>query len=453
MATKFISVDRDTDFLFPPSVQEWLPDGHLARFVVDVVNQLDLSRLESAYAGRGSMPYHPSMLLGLLIYGYATGVYSSRAIERATYDSVAFRYVAANTHPDHDTINTFRKLFWDEIESAFRQVLRIAAGMKLVKFGVVSLDGTKIKANASKHSALSYGHARKLEAQIIAEIVELKRRAETAEGLPDDLSLPAELQRREDRLAAIRQAQADIEARVAAERDASAQAEYEAKVQGREAQRQQGKKPRGNEPKPPQTGPKDSDQINLTDPESRILPAGSDFVQGYNAQAAVDAASMLILAYDCVQAANDKQQVEPMLGPLGALPQQIGLDKDTPITLAADTGYFSEHNVDACEAAQITPLIAQKREAHSGWLSRRLAPPPVKPDDPTALDRMRHRLATPEGKAAYGLRKCTVEPIFGIIKQVMRFRQFLVRGIKNVKAEWGLVCLAFNLKRMAVLNG
>lgn len=451
MATRFVPVDRDTDYLFPPSVQEWLPDGHLARFVVEVVNQLDLSRLESAYAGRGSMPYHPSMLLGLLIYGYATGVYSSRAIERASYDSVAFRYVAANTHPDHDTINTFRRLFWDEIESAFRQVLRIAAGMKLVKFGVVSLDGTKIKANASKHSALSYGYAQKLEAQIEAEMAELKRRAEAAEGLPDDLSLPEELQRREDRLAAIRQAKADIEAR-AAERDAPMQAEYEAKVQAREVQRQQGNKPRGKEPQPPQTGPKDSDQINLTDPESRILPAGSDFVQGYNAQAAVDAEAMLILAYDCVQAPNDKQQVEPMLEPLRGLPQQIGLDPDTPIQLAADTGYFSEANVEACAAAQITPLIAAKRESHSGWLDRRLAPSPALPKDPTALDTMRHRLATPEGRAAYGLRKCSVEPTFGIIKQVMRFRQFLVRGLRNVKGEWGLVCLAFNLKRMAVLN-
>jgi IS5 family transposase len=167
----------------------------------------------------------------------------------------------------------------------------------------------------------------------------------------------------------------------------------------------------------------------------------------------VDAASMLILAYDCVQAANDKQQITPMLEPLRALPQQIGEDKDTPIALAADTGYFSEANVEACEAAKITPLIAQKRESHSGWLDRRLAPTPAMPDTPTALEKMRHRLATPEGKAAYGLRKCTVEPTFGIIKQVMRFRQFLVRGLKNVQAEWGLVCLAFNLKRMALLNG
>lgn len=453
MANRFVPVDRDTDFLFPPSVQEWLPDGHLARFVVDVVHQLDLSRLESAYAGRGSAPYHPSMLLSLLIYGYATGVYSSRAIERATYDSVAFRFVAANTHPDHDTINTFRKLFWDDIESAFRQVLQIAAGMKLVKFGVVSLDGTRIKANASKHSALSYGHARKLEARIEVEIAELKRRAEAAQGLPDDLSLPEELQRREDRLAAIRQAQADIEAR-AAERDAAAQAEYEAKLKARQAQHDQGRKPKGKPPQPLQSGPKDTDQINLTDPESRILPVGSDFVQGYNAQAAVDAESMLILTYDCVQAANDKQQLQPMLDPLQRLAQQIGVDAaDTPIQLAADTGYFSQANVEACEAAGIIPLIAHRRETHSGWLERRLTPPSVMPQNPTAVDTMRHRLSTPAGRAAYGLRKCSVEPCFGIIKQVMRFRQFLTRGLNNVKGEWGLVCLAFNLKRMAALKG
>lgn len=346
MAAKFIPVDRDTDFLFPPSVQEWLPAGHLVRSVVDVVNQLDLSRLVSTYAGRGSAPSRRSMLLRLLIY------------------------------------------------------------------------------------------AQKLQAQLEAEIAALKHRAEAAEGLPDDLSLPAELQRREGRLAAIRQAKADIEARVA-DRDAAAQAEYEAKRHARGgAQRAQGKKPRGKDPDPPQTGPKDSDQINLTDPESRILPAGSDFVQGYNAQAAVDAASMLILAYGCVQAPNDKQQLTPMLDPLSALPQQIGLDQHTAITLVADAGYFSEANVDACAAAQIMPLIAQKRDSHSGWLDRCLALPPVMPDNPTALEQMRHRLATPEGKAAYGLRKCTVEPAFGIIKQVMRFRRFLVRGRTNVQAEW-----------------
>jgi len=338
MASRFIPVQRDTDYLLPPSVQDWLPDGHLARFVVEVVTQLDLSALEAGYAGRGSAAHHPSVLLGLLIYGYATGVYSSRAIERASYESVAFRYVATNTHPDHDTLNSFRKDHWDAIESAFQQLLRIAAELGVLTLGGISLDGTKIKANASKHSALSYGHAQQLEARIQSEIAELKRRAESADGLPDDLSLPEELQRREVRLNAIRRAKAEIEAR-AAERDAVAQAEYTAKREQRDAQRRAGKPPHGKDPQPPPTGPKDRDQVNLTDAESRILPAGSDFVQGYNAQAAVDTESMMILAHGCVQAANDKQQVEPMLAPLQTLAQRLDQDSDTEITLAADTGY------------------------------------------------------------------------------------------------------------------
>jgi transposase len=447
---RFITIDRDTAYLLPPSVQEWLPEGHLARFVVEVVNQLDLSKLESAYAGRGSDAHHPAVLLGLLIYGYATGVCSSRAIERGTYDSVAFRYVAANTHPDHDTINTFRKEFWDDIESVFAQVLRIAAGMGVLKLGVVSLDGTKVKANASKHSAMSYGHAQKLEERIGAEIAELKRRAEAAEGLPDDLSLPEELQRREHRLAKIREVKAEIEAR-AQERDAQAAAEYEEKVRKRQAQREQGKKPRGPEPKPPASGPQDSDQLNLTDPQSRIMPAGSDFVQAYNAQVAVDADSMLILAHDAVQAANDKRQVEPMLEPLRLLPQQTGLE-DTSIQLLTDSGFFSEANVEACAEQGIVPMMAEKREAHSGWLDRKLAPVPPVPENPTPLATMRYRLATSEGKALYALRKCTVEPVIGIIKQAMRFRQFSVRGVERVQGGWGLVCLAFNIKRLSALN-
>lgn len=448
---RFITIDRDTAYLLPPSVQEWLPERHLARFVVDVVHQLDLSKLESAYAGRGSDAHHPAVLLGLLIYGYATGVYSSRAIERGTYDSVAFRFVAANTHPDHDTINTFRKQFWDDIESVFAQVLRIAAGMGVLKLGVVSLDGTKVKANASKHSAMSYAHAKKLEARIAQEIAELKRRAEAAEGLPDALSLPEELARREDRLAKIREVKAEIEARAQA-RDAQAQAEYEAKIKRRQDQREQGQKRNGPLPQPPATGPKDTDQLNLTDPESRVMPAGSDFVQGYNAQLAVDAASMLIVAHDAVQAANDKRQVEPMLEPLTALPQQVGIEPDAPTTLLTDSGFFSEANVVACAAHGIVPMMAEKRDTHSGWLDRKLTPVPPAPENPTPLAAMRHRLSTAHGKAQYSLRKCTVEPAIGIIKQAMRFRQFSVRGLKPVQGEWGLVCLAFNVKRLAALS-
>ncbi len=295
----FRQCDRDTRYLLPPSVDEWLPKDHLARFVVDIVDQLDLSALTRQYRGAGSAAYHPSMLLALLIYGYATGTYSSRCIERASYDSLAVRYIAANTHPDHDTLCTFRKRFLKEIEALFVQVLGIAKEMKLLKLGTVALDGTKVHANASRHSALSYGHAEKLEAQLQAEVKELLGRAEAAdaEALPEGLNIPEELMRREARLQAIAQAKAEIEAR-AAERFAREQAEYEAKVKAREdKEKRTGKKPGGKPPSPPTCGPGTQDQVNLTARDSRIMPApGGGFEQSYNAQAAVDTDTMLVLA-------------------------------------------------------------------------------------------------------------------------------------------------------------
>lgn len=276
--SRFIPVNRHQHYLLPPSVDEWLPDNHLARFIVEVIDQLDLSRLTSRYSGRGSAAHHPSVLLALLVYGYATGVFSSRKIERATYDSVAFRFLSAETHPDHDTLATFRKTFLGELEDLFVQVLSLAQAMKLVKLGQISLDGTKIKANASKHKALSYGHIEKLEAQLREEVQALLQKAAEADRAeePDGIDLPEELARRQDRRSALAEAKAKIIERVA-ERDARAQQDYEQKVARREAQRQAGKKPRGTEPKPPEAGPKDGDQINLTDEESRTCPATTDF--------------------------------------------------------------------------------------------------------------------------------------------------------------------------------
>jgi hypothetical protein len=448
---RFMTVDRDTAYRLPRSVQVWLPERQLARFVVAGVNQLNLSKLESAYAGRGSDAHHPAVLLGLLIDGYATGVYSSRAIERGSYDSVAFRVVAASRHPDHDTINRFRKPFWDDIESAFAQVLRMAAGMGVLKVGVVRLDGIPVKAPASKHSAMSYGHAKTLEGRIAAESAELKRGAEAAQGLPDDLSLPEELERREDRLAKIREVKAGIEAR-AQGREAQEKAGHDEKVKRRQARRDEGRKPRGHAPPPPSCGPRDSDQLHLTDPESRILPAGSDFVQGYNAQRAVDAASMLIVAHDAVQAADDKRQVEPMREALQTVRQQIGVDEAAPTPLLTDCGFFSQAKVEACAAHGLVPMMAETRDPHSGWLDRKLAPVPLAPGNPTPLAAMRDRLATVEGKTLDSLRQCTVEPAIGVIKQAMRFRQFSVRGLERVQGEWGWVCLAFNVKRLAALS-
>jgi transposase len=451
MDMAFHAIDRDTDYLLPPSVQDWLPKAHLARYVADVVEGLDLSALEREYAGKGSDAYHPATLLSLLIYGYATGTFSSRKIERATYDSLAFRYIACNRHPDHDTLATFRKRFGKEFESAFVQVLQVARENQLSRFGTVSLDGTKIHANASRHSALSYGHCEKIEAHLKAEVQELLALAEAADqsAVPDGVSLPDEITRREDRLAAIATAKAKIEAR-AKERFKQEQAEYEAKMATRVAKETStGKKPRGKTPKPPESGPRADDQINLTDEESRIMKvAGGGFEQCYNAQAVVDTESMLILAPHVTQATNDKEQVKPMVEKVQANPE--GLNR--PETWLADTGYYSEKNVAMCVAADIEPLIAVKRdEHHPGWKERFTEPLPLA-NDASPVETMKHKLKTRAGRAAYALRKQTVEPVFGIIKSVMGFRQFLLRGLDNVRNEWTLVCLAWNLKRMAILR-
>ena len=449
--SNFIVADRKTDYLLPPSVDDWLNEDHLARYIVEVVDQLDLSRLTRQYAGRGSKAHHPATLLSILIYGYCTGVFSSRKLERATYDSVAFRYLAAGTHPDHDTLATFRRRFLGEFSELFIQVLELAREMKLLKLGNVCLDGTKVHANASRHSALSHGHIEKLETQLQAEVQELLTLAESADqsAVPDGLDAPAEIRRREDRLAAMAEAKAKIAAR-AEERYQREKAEYNAKLTKRaEKEKSTGKKPGGKPPAAPMSGPKDSDQINLTDEESRIMPvSGGGFEQAYNAQAAVDTETMLVVATGLTQAPNDKEQVKPMLETLAAQTERLG--KVTG--LIADTGFCSETNITACETAGIAPLIAvAKEDHHPDWRERHSEPPPP-PENATPLQTMAHRLKTKAGRALYALRKQTVEPVFGIIKSVMEFRQFSLRGLTKVTGEWTLVCLAWNLKRLAVLR-
>jgi len=448
--SNFRPTDRETGFLMPPSVDEWLPEQHLARFVVEVVEGLDLRAMSKSYRGSGSASYHPTVLLSILVYGYATGVFSSRKLERATYDSVAFRFIAGNEHPDHDTIATFRRRFLKQIEGRFVEVLKLAREMGLLKMGTVALDGTKIHANASRHSALSYEHAGKIEAQLQAEVAELLAKAEAADraDVPDGMSIPEELARREGRLAKLAEARAKIEAR-AKERLEREQAEYQAKLAAREAKAAAtGKKPGGRPPQPPVEGPLPTDQINLTDEESRIMPvAGGGFEQCYNAQAVVAADSLLVVATDVVQAANDKQQFEPMVAKLEALPEELGQVE----TLLADNGYFSAANVTACEAANIVPMIATGREPHHPSLAERFAATPDAPQDPTPVQAMAHRLKTPEGKKLYALRKQVPEPVFGIIKSALGFRQFLLRGLDRVRGEWSLVTMAWNLKRMFAL--
>jgi transposase len=451
MIQKFIPTNRDQQYLFPPSIQDWLPEKHLARFVADIVSQLDLRPLAEAYAGKGFKAYHPEIILSLLFYGYATGVFSSRKIEKATYDSVAFRFISANTHPDHDTIATFRKRFLQQLKPLFVEILILAREMGLLKLGKVSLDGTKVKANASKHHALSWDHASKLEQQLKEEVDELIRLAEQAdsEEIPEGMDIPEELSRRQDRLKAIALAKMKIEER-AAERYAQEQKEHEEKIAKRLAKSEAtGKKPRGPEPKPPIPGPRKNDQVNLTDEESRIMPSSDKgFVQAYNGQAAVDVDTMLIIEAHISQSPNDKQEITPTLASLNELPEELGKIE----IMLADAGYYSDVNAVSCVQSGMEPFIPPNRDKHNRPLAERFIDPAPLPESAAPIDKMRRKLNTIEGRKVYAERKSTVEPVFGIIKHVLGFRQFFLRGSEAVSGEWTLVSMAWNLKRMFVLN-
>ena len=455
MADDFRPLDRETPILLPASIQEWLPEQHLARFVVDIVDQLDLSEITSRYGGRGGKrAYHPAMLVALLFYGYATGVFSSRKLEQATYDSVAFRYISGDEHPDHDTIANFRKRFLNELEGLFEQILEVAAELGTLRLGTVSLDGSKMQGNASKHKAMSWGHATKLERQLKGEVQKLLKLAEEAdqEGkqAQQELDIPEELERREQRLAAIREAKEKIEER-AQERYEGERADHEEKLKRRqEREAATGRKMGGRPPKEPEAGPKKKDQVNFTDGESRIMPAASgEFVQGYNVQAAVDHDSHLVVGQHVSQATNDKQEVEPALTELAKVEDRLG----KPEALVADAGYHSKENVEKCVEQGIDPYIAGSRERHNQPLEERMKAVPECPADADAVTAMQHRMQTAEGKAIYGKRKATVETVFGVIKEVLGFRRFHLRGLRGAEGEWSLVCTAWNLKRLYVLAG
>jgi len=362
MADHFVSYDRDTLFLMPPSVQDWLPEKHLARFVVELVSQLDLRVIRESYEGRGSAAYHPEMLVALLFYAYATGIRASRKIEIATYDSVAFRYIAANKHPDHDTIAAFRRRFLPHLEKMFNQILLLAKELECLEIGRVSLDGTKIKANASKHRALSLKGADRLEAQLRYQVKRMLELAEEAdrvdEAVVPDADIPAELARREDRLKAIAKAKERIKAREA-EREAQEQAEHgEVLADRQRIEAINGKKMNSRPPERPKKGVRPEAQLNLTDAESRIMPSAEGFVQGYNAQAAVDTNSMLIVSAELSQRPIDRRLIKPMLRKL------VELCVGKPEAIIADAGYFSELNVELCVESGITPYIVPKRNRH-----------------------------------------------------------------------------------------
>ncbi len=426
-----------------------LPADHLARFIVDIVEQLDLKSLYGAYGKRGGAPYAPKMMIALLFYAYATGVFSSRKIEQATRDTAAFRFLAGNYAPDHDTIAAFRKQFLPQLKDLFVQILLLAQQMGLLELGNISLDGTKIHADASKSKAVSYKRLLEIEALLQAEVQQLFALAEQADSaLPEGMNLPQELARREDRLKRLAEAKAVLLAR-AAERHALEMAQYEAKMAERaDKEEQTGKKPRGKPPTPPTPGPHEGDQYNFTDPDSRIMKNSRDggFSQQYNGQIAVSHDSRFVVGFSLSNHTNDQLEVEPTLD---NVPPELG----KIAALVMDAGFFSKSNVDTLEAAGIDPYIATGREAHNRGFAAHFAEagePPA--EEASAKEKMAYKLRTALGKALYRLRKCTVEPVFGIIKEAMGFRQFSLRGQENVTGEWCLVCLSYNLRRLHVLQ-
>lgn len=450
MTRKFKTVDYEAALEQTVSLREALPANHLARFVVDVVAELDLTCIYERYGLRGGEAYAPELLLALLFYGYATGVFSSRKIEKSTYESLPFRFVAGGLHPDHDTLAHFRKTFRAEIKELFVQVLLLAQAAGYLKLGNISVDGSKVHANASKSQAVSYKRLLELETQLRAEVDALFVLADQADRheLPAKMNVIDEITLRQERLARLAEAKKVLEAR-ALERQAAEQAEYEAKLRAREEKAQRsGRKPRGRPPTPPSGAPQDKDQYNFTDPESRIMKCSNSagFEQAYNAQVAVDQDSFFIVACSLSNHPNDKAEAEPTLA---ALPPALG----TPAAAALDNGFWSEQNRTALEERQIEPYIATGREPHhQSWQERFAAEPEPPAEDASPQIKMAYKLRTEIGQAIYRLRKCTVEPVIGIIKAVLGFRQFSLRGLDPADCEWCLVCLAFNLKRLHTLS-
>ena len=452
MARQFITVDYEATLQQTVTLEECLPADHLARFIVGVITLLDLRAIYAGYAAVGGAAFAPELLLGLLFYGYATGVFSSRKLEKATHESIPFRFLAGNLHPDHDTLAHFRKTFLPQISELFVQILLVAADLGVLKVGRinVSFDGTKIHADAAKSHAVSYDRLVELEKQLrreVAELLALGAQADQA-ALPAGLDVVNEVALRQQRLGNLAQAKQVLEAR-AAERDAAEQAEYEAKLQVRQAKAQaSGHKPRGRAPQPPTPGPRPEDQYNFTDPDSRIMKNSTDqgFNQAYNAQAVVDQATMLVVGNRVTNHPNDKHETLP---DLDAVPAGVG----RPTAAAADNGFYSAVNIAGLEARGSEPYLATGREPHHlNWREYFAAQPTPPPADASPMVKMAYKLRTALGQAIYRLRKCTVEPVVGSIKETLGFRQFSLRGLDAVAGEWCLVCLAFNLKRLHVLT-
>jgi len=454
MPARFVTIDYDTPLILPPNLREWVPAGHLAHFILDVVEGMDVRQVRVNERGTGSEEYPPRMLLALLLYCYATGVFSSRRIEQATWDNVPVRMISGDTHPDHTTISTFRRENQGLLQETFVRVLELAQELKFLQVGqiTVAVDGTKVCANASKHAAVSYEHAGKTVEQLELEVKALLAKAEQANSTPleEGLTIPQEVQRRQERKAKLAAARAQIEARAQA-RAAAELDEYRAKLAERAAQQERGKKPRGPEPKAPSAEPKASDQYNFTDPESRIMKAGNGqhFEQSYNAQAAVEVESRLIVGQRVSQSPNDKQELVPSVAAIGRPVASVA-------AVLTDSGFYSAAAVQVVErpgdgqpTGTIVYAALERKDHHRTVSDLEQKPEPEVPGLEASIDEvMRYRLRSAAGRAKYKLRQQTVEPVFGIIKSVLGFRQFLLRGLAKVQLEWQLVCLAYNLKRL-----
>jgi transposase len=422
MAKTYRSYVPEQDLLLPPSLREWLPDDHLVYFVSDVVDQLNLSAIESVYEGddRGQPPYHPRMMTKILLYGYCVGVFSSRKIQKRLVEDVAFRVLAAGNQPDFRTISDFRKLHLKALEEMFQQMLRLTLETGTMKLGRVAVDGSKVKANASKHKAMSYGRMDETEKRLREEVRKLLSQAEAADKEEDQRygrdrrgdELPEELQRRETRIARIREAQRALEER----------AREQARSEGQDAEKAQ---------------PAQKAQYSFTDPESRILKGADGFVQGYNTQIAVEPLFQLIVGQQVTQAANDKQQLVPLLE---RIEEQSG---QKPKEVVADNGYCSDENLKYLNKRKIEGFVATGKQKHNE--RREPCKPGPLPKGASRVERMERKLATQVGAAVYATRKFIVEPVFGQIKQARGFRQFLLRGLEKVRGEWALICMTHNL--------
>lgn len=450
MNKKFIDLNDLQPITIDKNFDGWLNKDSLAYFIEEIVKQLDISNVEEQYNTSGSIGYPPRMMIALIFYSYASGIFSSRKIEKATYELIPVIYITQGLHPDHSAIAHFRKRFLKNLEDFFVQILLIASEMGILKLGNISLDGTKIKANASKHKALSYEHACKLEDKIQQEIAMLMVKANEPDNTENnDINIPDELKRREDRLKNILIAKATIEQRKKL-RYEQEKKEYDAKLAKRALkEKANGRKLGGRKPVAPDTKPKPSDQVNLTDEESRIMPtSGGGFEQAYNTQAAVDINTMLILESHVTQNSNDKQELKPILNKIAQLPDQLGRVEK----VAADNGYKSDANTVFAAEANVELYVPSGRQKHNNKLGELLSQDPIEPVNPTPAEAMSHRMLTKAGKAFYALRKTTIEPTFGIIKEVMGFRRFSLRGLDLVEGEWTLVSIAYNLKRLCALN-